>query len=396
MLVLTWEYPPSKRIVNFTTDGGQHWDTVTFLDNRFIVVDYSFSSFIPPSSFYLFTTPTVLYTSDLRSWTREAMAEGAGTGMMFDTNFGYRIVRGVNQAKELRSTSFGPGAGSFTDRISEWPPDGTTNRVLILDSLHLLRTAGSKLYRSSNKGVDWDTIRPVTAESALYRFAVATKDVSRFYVVGGRDSLSDFLYTNDTGNTWREHRGVTGHRVLRLAEQDSNHLWLMVGRSNRYRPEPDQMIALSAGEFADTLYYTTDQGLSWQKDVTFAGDSIIDIKWASPTHGYVLSFRDSAVKFSRWVTTTLNVSATGGFDRGQLFMHPNPASTEIKFYPSLSGVCELRIYDSYGREAHRELAATTALQSQSIKLPSSLPNGYYLLEVRWPEARSVQGFVISR
>lgn len=386
------------RIVShITSNGGFSWDTSIFPNQNFVIVDYSFASFIPPSSYYFFSRPIVYYTNNLKEWNAGAVINDAKTGIMFNDNYGYWLVASTQGLTELRRTDFGPGPGSFTDRVAEWLRSPYAESTEIIDSLHILRTSVRELYLSSDRGLSWDTLRPLPVQSAIFSYSHVTRDANRFYVLGGRDTSGDFLYTSDGGTSWKESAGLTNRRILRLVEQDTNKIWLVVARKSKTYPSPNLLNrSLSSGQFADTLYYTGDGGSSWSKQTAFIGDTVFEMKWPSPSHGYVLSFRDSSVKLSRWRPSIAEVSYSGGFAKDQLYIYPNPVEHEFKFYPPLDGDCSIQVFDVFGREVLHQDVTTIKRQEYLLRMPAYLCAGYYLLQLAYNEGFATEGFVISR
>jgi hypothetical protein len=396
MIVMTNQ--AGRIISHFTADGGMSWDTSSFPSKDFVTVDYSYASFLPPSSYYLFSRPSVYYTTDRKSWKRGAVIDATKTGKMFTPLFGYWLVGGVQGVTELRRTDFGPETGSFTERVSEWDRSPFAESNELIDSLHILRTSVRELYRSKDRGQTWDTIRPLSTTTAGFSYAHLTRDINRFYVIGGKDTLGDYIYTADGGETWKEVSGVTDRRILRLVEQDTNKIWLAVARRQKSYPSPNLLSKnLSTGQFADTLYYSSDGGNNWQKDITFAGDTIFEMKWPTSSHGYLVSFQDSIVKLSRWMPSNNRVSARDGwFARSQLYIHPNPAKHVLKFYAPLDGSCSIRLFDLLGREMYSEQFDATSLTENVIRLNPTLPEGFYLLQLQYLDGFATESFILTR
>jgi hypothetical protein len=293
------------------------------------------------------------------------------------------------QIRETRDSGY-----FFVDAIAQWKD--LTSFTHFVDSNTVWRASGKRLFVTRDKGLHWDTVLPVdTLLNPRYFLLQPTDDDNRFYVIGGAKDSSDFLRTTDAGKTWKNYAPLTNSRIYRVAEQGIDSLWLLVARQ---MGEPYYALwtpAIWNGDFADTLYYTTNGGESWQKDLTFEGDTVLDIQFHSPANGFVISLRDSTVKFSRYVPASSKVDDSYSYSGRGMHIHPNPASEELKFYARLGGKCQVRILDVLGRMVYEEPKDLVHSQWSTLRIPDHLPDGVYFLELSRGEARAGQRFLIQ-
>lgn len=383
----------SQILTYYTVDGGRSWANSSLVDGYVFTgkAGFDYFTFIPPGNLYLFSPSILQVSSDSgRSWSTRSILANTQSGRFFNPSFGYRLL-GPNA--DLRMTL--DSGYQFTDRVSEW--SGLPRHFAVLDSNRFWRIQDEIIYRTYDRGVSWETIMPLdtAGRQIVYRYLTRTADTNRLYLIGGVDREWDYLASTDGGTSWIEKSLGSKGRVVMLAEQEEQKLWILMARRQMYPSKNLYAANLRQGYFSDTLYHTSDDGTSWQKDLTFVNDTISDLQFISPTVGYVVSTRDSTVRVWRYVPESAALKAQG-YDGRSMYIYPNPASTEIKFYPQLGGECKLRLLDIFGRTAHEEDVSLPHMQVFKLSLPDHLPNGLYFLELVRGDARAGQRFILQR
>ena len=199
----------------------------------------------------------------------------------------------------------------------------------------------------------WQTIFPVdTSGSQIYYSQVFEgARPENYFILGGRldtingylGKVDDYLESIDTGRTWNNVSSVAGGRVFFLANPDTNILWAVVGR------EPEQLAsyALPVGNFADSMFYSSDGGATWSKDgMTFQGDTILAMRWLTKNNGYVITYRDSNTYLYHYTEEQLNIVTPSTAQTSNLTLYPNPATNVLNLV-SLAGT--ISISDPLGR-----------------------------------------------
>ena len=57
------------------------------------------------------------------------------------------------------------------------------------------------------------------------------------------------------------------------------------------------------------------------------------------------------------------------YDAASMYLHPNPASTFLKFYPRFGGECKLRLLDVFGRAVYEEDVSLQHMQPSNLSPP---------------------------
>lgn len=385
-----------ENLAFYTTDAGNSWHASTMDTNYNFIsqAGFQFYTFFPPSTFYVATQSIIFVSRDAgASWEARSPLPNTFAFSMFREDFGYRAYKASGQIVNVRESR--DSGYFFIDDVTQW--QGLTSFVHFFDSTRFVLASGRQIFRTWDKGITWDTIRPMdTVLNPRYLMLHPTRDTSRFYVIGGIQDSSNLLRTTDGGATWMDFGPLASSRILRVAEQGEDSIWLSIARL-KTPPEPSLFsTAVMIGRFADTLKYTTNGGDAWNTDLTFAGDTICDIQFHSPTDGFVISLRDSTVKFSRYVPGSSGIDGAYSYDGRGMHIHPNPASGELKFYARLGGKCQVRILDVLGRMVYEEPKDLVHSQWSTLSIPDHLPDGVYFLELSRGDAKAGQRFVIQR
>lgn len=378
--------------VMYTKDAGRNWarsDTFYYYFN--MPGDFDFLTFFPPSTYYMFNSIVPYYSSDEgKSWKERSPLNNTIGARMFTEQIGYRVFK-EGTSCHLRAT-YDSGYFWF-DRISDW--EGSLSQLLMLDSVNMWRVGYKTLARTSDAGVTWTEVNPYLDRQPLFDYIIPTQDPSSFYVIGGPRWDSVFvLVTTDNGLSWEPRMEFAMNRVVRICEPSKDNLWLLVARKDMDARQILYDVNASRGRFADSLFFSTDAGVTWRTDMTFAGDSIIDLQFHDGV-GYVVSFRDSMVKFSRYVPGLASVSSATSYDR-TLDLYPHPANSSLTFSSPFAGESRVRLLDVLGRPVLEDERLLEEEQSTTLEFPPQIPNGLYFLEIARGDARAGQRFILQR
>lgn len=387
--------PDLKGSFRYTENGGATFHEPSYADPFYyvaFVIGYSYSSYIAPSTYYLFLGLSLWVSTDNGdTWAvRGEVGANPDAGHMWDGANGM-IVQWGTRAKSLVTTD----SGRSFQLTAQWDQPGLG--IFFQDSSKLWRINRKVVSFSWDRGETWQGSLPVdsTGQDIVYTYLQQTKDTNRLYLIGGVRGRSDFFVSTDAGMSWKEIHATGGSRILRVAEQTPERLWLMVSRRLAFPPD-DVFESRGLSRFSDTLYYTTDGGSTWERDLSFVGDTISELQFHGPNQGFVVSTRDSTVRLWRYVQGPASVEQLDAFDPSSMYIHPNPSSGEIKYYPRLGGECNVRLVDTYGRTVFEDSQRLEHVRETKLAIPDHLPNGLYFLELARGDARAGQRFVLSR
>ena len=234
-----------------TTDGGQTWEKVLYVDDRTGVVDLV----MDPSN------PEVLYASawerSRKAWGHTAHGEGSGV---------YKSIDGGDSWEMLSNgLPSGPEVGRISIDVAPSNPDVV---YVLIDNHQVVPTVpgpgpgdrgaqrpqriAGELYRSDDRGISWRKVNeePLSAGYDFCIVKVAPDNENIVYLPGNR-----FLVSEDGGRTYRQIEGTLVHllphgsRVLHL---DMHDLWV----------NPDNPRHLVLGNDGG-LHVSYDRGESW-------------------------------------------------------------------------------------------------------------------------------------
>ena len=309
--------------------------------------------------------------------------------MKHSKNLGTLSIYKTNDfAQSFQKLPF-PGE-EFTDLLDD---------VVISDSDHFWGCSLGVSW-TTDEGKDWSSMEYLdTAKNGISSIprSIADADTSRAYIVlnEGVDSPwmpdPDFAETTDGGKTWRLDSSLGNPRIYFMNSPAPNVLWAAVGPANNSSRAFDFTDVYDREAFADSVFYSSDDGHSWTKDsTTFIGDTLVLMSWPDARHGYLTAWRDSTLLLYRFVPNSARVqrSPSAAFE---ISIFPDPLSTTATL--SLTGIPSgnVEIYDMLGRDVAR-----FRMSGSYEWNASALPVGTYMVHVEDGDVRDVRRVTIER
>ncbi len=200
---------------------------------------------------------------------------------------------------------------------------------------------------------------------------------------------TDYMATSDGGNSWYRDSTFRSPRIFRMICAGPSLLWAFVGKNPNlgYQGGPS---------FADSLYYSIDNGKHWAVDTTFAGDSLIDMSWPDANHGYVLASRDSTTLVYKFVSNNPSL-VPEILSSKSLSIHllHSPVGNALDFEIESEGRARVSVVDLLGRV--RKESTLNLVEGQTTALDiGSLPAGYYQLCVNFVDGRQASMSFIKK
>jgi hypothetical protein len=382
-----------------TSNGGQSFQPVdcpscfAAIPNLF----HDFSVTKPNLISYFSSSGAVNVTTNLGvHWIRGGTTINTLGGKMLSPTEGISTAIANFQEAELRFTH--DTTYRFFERTSTISL-GLAQDALILDSSNawiLFASSGQPvLAHTTNSGNTWDTLRPTGESTAKYRAHNVLRGASddRIFLLSGILDSTDYLFSTNGGKSWDE-RSSTRNRIYRLVETEPNILWAIVG--HRYLDASQDLMGAARSKstpkrFADSVFYSTDGGVSWLKDGdSFEGDTIVAMSWPDPKHGYVLSIKDSAVFLSSINLSQLAVENKRVFSNKNLNVYPNPTQGKLHFtLGNASGKAIISVVDVLGKTVRRNIQDLNPNEQSTLTLPEGTRPGAYFFIVK--SASDTQG-----
>lgn len=264
-----------ERGVFKTTDGGQSWQRVLYVDERSGAIDLV----VDPSD------PDILYAS---TWERSRRAwghtmSGPGSGIHKSTDGG----------QTWRRLEGGFPAGENVGRIGlAVAPSAPNVLYALLDNrtpqprVEGRRQPTGEVYRSNNRGATWTKAseQNIPAGYDFCIIAVAPEDPDRVYVPG-----QVFWVSEDGGRTFSE----LGGKIVHLLDHDATVLHLDQHELWIDPDDPDHMIVGNDGG----VYVTNDRGATWLhlNNLPIAEFYAINVDMARPFNIYGGTQDDAAM-----------------------------------------------------------------------------------------------------
>lgn len=285
-----------------------------------------------------------------------------------DTGFTYSFPTFYHKVPG-RSTRDNP---MFSDGII-WDRQ-SMNLFTIIDS-------STTQFRSTNGGTTWISMPFPRSVGVLRPIAQGYKPGRMIGI--RRGASNDLMVTNTYGATW-DTLGPHTDRAMYVHEPAADRLWMLVARTS-VRPEVN-LFDLRKTAQVDTLYFSSDQGKSWQQDLTFTGDTISGMAWSNRDLGYVLGKRDGRTFVARFMPNKADVKR----DDMAIFSisaSPNPFNNMVALRSTRSGEAVIEIKDVLGRQVSAQKVWFTAQVPLTLPISSGSFNTY-ILTVRYHDGSS--------
>ncbi len=285
---------------------------------------------------------------------------------MYDTSYGFRFVQEVQRGSILDKayiavthdcwrTYQAYGDSLIGEELSTNAFGGSSeiNGVTIVDSNEVWVGINNTIYRTTNAGITWDTLRPFANTSISLTAApnqcniIINKKTHEVYVNLATKPV-DYLYSSDYGKTWAIDSVFKGH-IVSMFVVSPGVIWA----------ELQAPCYCAYNNLTLDLAYSSNNGLTWLIDSTsFKIDSVLGaMYWLDERHGWI-----NADDFSPPMDTTPPqgfiwyydadgnadvLTSIVGIKYGAIQIYPDPATTVIymeDLYPAL------QIYDPLGRK----------------------------------------------
>ncbi len=422
LLLLDSSYYSSGSVT--TSDGGKSWRRAGQGLPTFggLLSFHSFSMPTATDAYFLAGVASYVSRDGGNTWTENKLAmlpSGSPAALrIFPNGIGRAIA--YTQAYGLAVWTSSDSAKYFYPFLNEPYTEGLTidsfRDALFLDSSEFwVSYWPGVMLHTTDGGYTWHPSSVIPAIDTFHSFQwiSSTSDRRHFYILVGNNTLpydregrqdtfvtipplsADFAETTDDGITWRIDSSIGDSRIYRLVSPAPNKLWVFVGREPQFYNQVGFLRYTQNGSayppsFADSLFYSPDDGRTWYKDsTTFAGDTLLEMCWPDSEHGYIAAWRDSTLLVYRFIPNSSSVAGTASQAR-EISITPNPATNAVTIITSLSGE-EVHLYDILGRDVYSELIPA----SGSMKLDvSQLPRGFYTVTIDVDHARLSAGRII--
>lgn len=339
-----------------TTDGGASWQVKHPTSD---LQNLSFFSFVPgfssplmmiTSSVFLYRSTAILITRDTGStWTLSdaiVFPGGSTVGVfIFDAATSFTFLARRNSQQKFTGQQYIKSSRDTFRTFEEVYGDTTfegyqIRDVFFRDSSHVFAEYKSGFKRSSDGGRMWTAFDPYAG--------LAYQRRGDHRLQGGTDAnqlflIPDMAITTDDGASW--HIDSTfARRVYRLATPEPNKWWALIGQlpltSYPYKVTDD------TGMYIDTLAYTSDGGKTWLKQAMQEHETMTDIVFPDPRHGYIVVYRHPSTYIYRWAPVQEAESQKGV--RQAEFISTETGLKVIP--PNEQSLWQLAIYDVLGRK----------------------------------------------
>jgi hypothetical protein len=232
-------------------------------------------------------------------------------------------------------------------------------------NLFIIKDSITTLYKTTNGGNSWASLPFAAGIGPIRPIAQGYKSGRMIGI--RRKATNDLMVTDNYGATW-DTLGPHTDRAMYVHEPAENQMWLLAARSSVF-PQVN-LFDLRATAQVDTLYFSSDQGKTWQQDLTFAGDTICAMAWATPRLGYVLGKRDGRTYVARFIPNRkLDVAPTFYEEYIHVSAHPNPFEKEISLISDRTAEALITVRDILGNELLSMRVQLIAQEPLAIELP---------------------------
>jgi hypothetical protein len=276
--------------------------------------------------------------------------------------------------------------------------------AVILDTFDIWATdIRGYMLHSTDKGISWIGHSAISEIERHYWLSFITpssnpKQVYAIFNFHGLDTgivpifSPDYVETTDGGETWKIDSSVSGSRIYRLCSLPGNHLWALVGRKPSSWNHGDIVALASYNCFADSVFYSPDDGATWYKDgITFQGDTLAEMRWPDKWHGYITAWRDTSLIIYRFISEE-RVAKPSPLPETPSLRIIAPVSEILSFEASVAGPVRITLFDLLGRERLQSTWQLTDGIPNSLSVHDLEP-GYYRLALQSGTITVSQGFV---
>ncbi len=291
--------PNPERGVYRTTDGGESWERVLFVDEHTGAIDLAMDPGDPETLF------AAMYQRQRTVW--GFSADGGGSGI-------YRTTDGGDTWTELRNGLAEGDMGRIG--LDVYRRDGNLVYAIVE-----ARDDGRGIYRSLDRGETWEKVSDVNPRPMYFSLIrIDPNDPERIYIGGVQFGISD-----DGARTFRDGDGAEGihvdHHALWINPSNSSHLLLgsdgglaiSLDRAEHWR----QIDNLPLGQFYEI-------GVSMEDPYTVCGGLQDNSSWCAPHNTY----SEYGVMNGDWI----DVSGGDGF-----YNKVDPTNPDIIYTESQGG-----------------------------------------------------------
>jgi hypothetical protein len=347
--------------VYLTSDGGvswvQHTDTTSFVHfglsglNFFNYPTQDFAAGFIGSN-YVSTTNQGSNWNYIRDFTRDKSFEFL-CGKVYSPSTSYKFIwqfRNDSNPGNLpvyieRSVDSGQTFLVINDTLASgnlrfynaYMQDSLNIWAIVKDTI----SPGFSCLHTLDGGLHWSRFFPIDTTNGgglFYPGSMFGNDEKGvFYLVNSYD----LLFTTDAGATW--NAGSSNHgRLAQVVNSGGSNLWGLIGRRNNQNNRMQ----------CDTLAYSPNNGKNWFYDGNvIRGDSVELMVWKDSTHGYIISYADSVIWFSKYIPPPSSVNAIIHMENSGIYFHVTPTITSdiihLTAYQPFNGA--ISVYDVLGR-----------------------------------------------
>ena len=373
---------PGVSYVTRTTDGGETWVAfnLSSLNSFFSIASLSAdTAWIAANG----ATGSIYNTTDGGlNWIEQLTTNGLMFVVrFFDSNNGVCIGDGNGVHPEIYTT---------TDGGTIWTPVPSSNipnlnsegfipaNSWVVANTIWVPTNGSAIYKSTNRGLTWDTTRNVVSTGGSY---CAFKDTLNGLLSG---SLANVVKrTTDGGATWdpteTKPEGISTLFMSYIPGTDGSY---MICSAPPHGPTPGSAYTLDNGETWTVVDYVNHQRAAF----------------VSPSVGW--SWGGANIIY-KWNGIPLPVEYTNevvqDFHLEQNYPNPFNPSTTISFSTPASGFVTLKVFDILGRD-FVTLVNEYQQPSKYVKTfnGTSLPSGIYFYKIETREYSETKKMILIK
>ncbi|MFA5031487.1 MAG: T9SS type A sorting domain-containing protein [bacterium] len=289
-----------------------------------------------------------------------------------------------------------------------------------------------KVFKSSNKGVSWDTTQKLTYANSIYSLFKGDNNI----IYAGTGTLSGYLYKSANGTSWTsEQIDVQISAIYSIMQTSNGFLYLgsnsgivgsgRVSNAGYFTSGSFKSSVLRADSSNNVDYghvtwdasFNTGTMQVWIRTnstedmygvdscrITNSGDTIPDsfnnkgyiqyqIKFATPTSDLTPILNSIGIEFTPKIGTQENPKSL--LQNPKLEVYPNPFihSTVVSYHVALKDrETEIRIYDISGRTVYKVDKLNKSSKSL-VWSPKTCPAGIYFVEVKSADYKLIKKLV---